>query len=110
MTEANPFLLEIYGDAGLRTAQDLAIQLRQALAEHSAVTVVTDALTAIDITTLQLLVAARTTALAAGKTLALRAPRDGVLRALLLQAGFLDANGTSLTPQGDFWTKMDKAA
>jgi anti-anti-sigma regulatory factor len=104
MTGDSSHTLEITGDAGLRNAQDIAALLRQALAKHSSITVVTNALTSIDVTTLQLLVAARKSALATGKTLILRAPADGPLRRLLVQAGFIGADGQSKTPEGEFWT------
>ena len=104
MTGDSPYTLPISGDAGLRNVQDIATLLRQALADHHAITVVTDGLTSIDLTIVQLLVAARKSALAAGKTLTLRAPADGVLHRLLLQAGFVGADGVARTPEGDFWT------
>ena len=104
MTGDSSHTLKITGDTGLRNAQDIATQLRQALAGHSTITVVTDAMTSIDVSILQLLVAARKSALAAGKTLILRAPADGPLRRLLVQAGFVDIDGQSKTPEGAFWT------
>jgi anti-anti-sigma regulatory factor len=113
MTGDSPHTLEISGDAGLRNVQDIAGLLRQALADHSNITVVTDGLTSIDVTILQLLVAARKSALAAGKILTLRAPPDGVLHRLLVQTGFVGTDGKSLTPEGEFWTQTsptEKAA
>ena len=98
--------LEITGDAGLRNAQEIATQLRQALADHSTITVVIDAVTSIDISIIQLLVAARKSALAAGKSVILSAPADGPLRRLLTQAGLVAADGQSKTPEGDFWTTL----
>jgi anti-anti-sigma regulatory factor len=104
MTGDSSHILQITGDASLRNAQDIATQLRQALAGHSTITVVTDAVTSIDVSILQLFVAARKSALAAGKTLILRAPADGPLRRLLVQAGFVGTDGRSKTPEGEFWT------
>ena len=105
MTGDSAHTLKISGDAGLRNVQDIAGLLRQALEKHSAITVVTDGLTSIDVTILQLLVAARKSALASGKTLTLRAPPDGVLHRLLIQTGFVGIDGKSRTPEGEFWTK-----
>ena len=105
MTGDSAHTLKISGDAGLRNVQDIAGLLRQALEKHSAVTVATDGLTSIDITILQLLVAARKSALASGKTLTLRAPSNGVLHRLLVQTGFVGTDGKSRTPEGEFWTK-----
>ncbi|HTM77560.1 MAG TPA: STAS domain-containing protein [Devosia sp.] len=104
MTGENSYTLKISGEAGLRNVQDIAAQLRQALAGHRTITVATDELTFIDITILQLLVATRKSALAAGKTVSLRAAPGGALHKLLLQTGFIGADGTARTPEGDFWT------
>ncbi|WP_375450631.1 STAS domain-containing protein [uncultured Devosia sp.] len=104
MTGNSTHILTLSGDTGLRNVQDIAGLLRQALVEHSTITVVTDTLTSIDTSIIQLLVSARKSALASGKTLLLRAPPDGALRRLLLQAGFVGADGTARTPEGEFWT------
>ena len=104
MTGDSSHTLKISGDTGLRNAQDIATQLRQALASHSTITVVTDAMTSIDVSILQLFVAAQKSALAAGKTLTLRGPAGGPLTRLLVQAGFVDIDGQSKTPEGAFWT------
>lgn len=105
MTGTSIHTLEITGDASLRNVQEITGLLRQTLADYSAIAVVTDRLTSIDVSILQLLVATRKSALAAGKTLILRAPPDGVLHRLLLQTGFVTADGKALTPEGDFWTQ-----
>lgn len=114
MTRASVHLLEISGDAGLRAAQDIATALRQALADHQAVSIATAAVTSADITTIQMLLAARKLALTSGKSLSLATPCAGVLRDLLIQTGCLDAAGQPLTPEGEFWTtpiaKKGKAA
>lgn len=104
MTGDSLHLVEISGDAGLRAAQDIALSLRQALTGHDRVAIATGAITGADITTIQLLLAARKQALASGKSLSLAAPPVGALRDLLIQTGCLDAAGRPLTPDGDFWT------
>ena len=103
MTRDSIHVIEIPGDAGLRAAQDIAISLRQALAGYDKIAIATEAMTGADITTIQLLLAARKQALASGKSLSLAAPPMGVLRALLIATGCLDAEGQPLTPEGDFW-------
>jgi len=105
MTGNRAHTLKISGDAGLRNVQDITGLLRQALDNHSEIIVATDELTSIDVTILQLLVAARTSALASGKTLTLRASPDGVLHRLLVQTGFVGSDGKPLTPEGEFWTR-----
>jgi ABC-type transporter Mla MlaB component len=105
MTGDSVHTLEISGHAGLRNVQDVASLLRQAMDNHSNITVATDGLNSIDVTILQLLVAARKSALESGKTLTLHAAPGGVLQSLLLQAGFVGSDGQSRTPEGEFWTK-----
>ncbi|KQX35234.1 hypothetical protein ASD04_14390 [Devosia sp. Root436] len=104
MTRDSVHVVKISGDAGLRAAQDIAQALRKALAGHDQVAVATEAISGADITTIQLLLAARKQALAAGKSLSLATPPSGVLRDLLIQVGCLDAQGQPLLPDGDFWT------
>ena len=103
MTAEHVHVIQISGEAGLRTAQDTAAALREALAGFDAISIATEAVTGADITTIQLLLAARRQALASGKTLTLAAPPTGVLRDLLIQTGCLAADGRPLTPEGDFW-------
>jgi anti-anti-sigma regulatory factor len=110
MTRDSTHIVEITGDAGLRAAQELAATLRQAVATQDDVVIATDAITGADITTIQLLLAASKLAQASGKSLRLTAPPKGVLRELLTQTGFLDAQGRALTPDGDFWTPSPSQA
>ena len=99
-------MVEISNDVGLRTAQDIVRQLRDALATHDLVSVATHAITAADITTIQLLLSARRQALASRKSLSLAAPAKGVLRDLLIATGCLSVDGQPLAPDGDFWTSQ----
>lgn len=104
MTRGSAHVVKISGDAGLRTAQDIGATLREALAKHDKVTIATEAISGADITTIQLLLAARKQAQASGKSLSLAAPPTGALRDLLIQTGCLGADGQPLTQDGDFWT------
>ena len=115
MTQGKAFVVTLAGDAGLRAAQDIAQTLRQALSGHAAIAVATEAITGADITTIQLLLAARKLALASGKTIALAAPPTGALREALIAIGCIDAQGRPLSDDGDFWapssnTTQGKAA
>ncbi|UJW85026.1 STAS domain-containing protein [Devosia sp. SL43] len=103
MTRDSVFLTNISGDAGLRNAQDIAAQLKAALVNHNAIAAATDDIASADITTVQLLLAARRQAVAAGKSFTLAAPPHGALRDLLIQIGILDAAGTAATSDADFW-------
>jgi anti-anti-sigma regulatory factor len=108
MTGDSAHTVEIIGDAGLRNAREIADMLQAAIAEHSNIVVSLTTTTSIDITVIQLLVAARKTALAAGKSLRLRAQPNGVLRQALVKTGFVGADGRPLTPEGSFWTDTDQ--
>lgn len=99
-------VVEISGAAGLQAAQDIAGSLHQAVAGHDTVTITTAAITSADITTIQLLLAARKQALASGKSLSLSAPPIGVLHELLIATGCLDADGRPQSPEGDFWISL----
>jgi ABC-type transporter Mla MlaB component len=104
MTRDSVHVVEISGDAGLRAAQDIAGSLGRALAAYDRVAVATETITGADITTIQLLLAARRQAEASGKSLSLTTTPSGALRAVLIETGCLDADGRPLTPDGDFWT------
>jgi anti-anti-sigma regulatory factor len=103
MTRDSAFLTKISGDAGLRNAQELAQQLKSALADHHTIAVATSDIASADITTVQLLLAARRQALAMGKSLVLAAPVQGALRELLIQIGVLDSSGITATSDATFW-------
>jgi anti-anti-sigma regulatory factor len=104
MTEQNARIVEVAGESGLRNAREIAALLTQALGSHSTIIVDTRTATSLDVTIVQLLVAARKSALAAGKSLRLWAPAAGALREVLTRTGFVSADGRPLTPEGTFWT------
>lgn len=103
MTRANSHCVILTGEAGLRVAPNLADTLRQALAAHDTITVATQAITGADITTIQLLLAARKQALASGKSLSLAAPPVGALRELLVATGCIGADGRPSGGDSNFW-------
>ena len=104
MASKNAHHIALEGDLGLRDATRLSEQFRDALAKHSAIVIASKGLTGIDISILQLLVSARKTAVAAGKSLTLEAPPGGVLHQILLKAGFARRRRHSPDAEGDFWT------
>jgi ABC-type transporter Mla MlaB component len=110
MTRDSTHIVEITGDAGLRAAQEIATALRKAIAANQAISIATDAISTADITTIQLLLAARKLAQASGKSLSLAAAPSGPLRDLLIETGVLDADGRPLTPDGDFWSPISSPA
>lgn len=91
-------------ETGIRNVEALRSQLAAALSEYETVIVSVHHLTAIDISVLQLLASAHRTASAAGKSITLSAPSDGALQHALRRVGFVDAGGSPLVREGDFWT------
>ena len=103
MTADHVHTVQITGDAGLRAAQEIAASLSEALAAHDTICVATDAVTSADITTIQLLLAARKQAQGSGKSLSLAGAPAGALRDLLVATGCLTPDGRPLSDDGDFW-------
>jgi len=92
-------------------AEDARARLLAALAGHSRVEVDCSAATEIDLSVVQLILAARKSALAAGKRLVLAQPAAGVLRGVLERGGFLPSDGGSrATDEETFWSKGDSCA
>ncbi len=95
--------LKLLGPLNLRTAAGTCDTLREALAHHAAVSIDCMAATDIDLSFIQLLVAARSSAQQASRTVSLAESPDGPLLAVLSRAGLRPAN---LAPPGaddDFW-------
>ncbi|MFN4129955.1 MAG: STAS domain-containing protein [Paracoccaceae bacterium] len=92
--------LVLSADAGIRSAQEVAKALNDALAQHDRVCVQTEAVTGADITTAQTLLAARIKAARSGKALVMLQPLGTALRELLAAAGFLGA----AQDHAGFWT------
>ena len=107
MTEDHIHTLVLTGDAGIKSATEVAESLKHALETHAAIGVDTQAISAADVTTVQSLLAAHKTARAQGKALTLLAPLGKPLQAVLAQAGFLAPD----QDHADFWSaQLDQPA
>ena len=102
--------LPLKGSLGLRDVARLAEELERLLAAPGPVTIDCDELTDIDLSIVQLLISARRTATAAGRSLTLRHPSDGPLQRLLKAAGILAGDGSPLTSDGQFWINAEAQA
>jgi ABC-type transporter Mla MlaB component len=91
--------------ATIRTVETLRSELLAALERQAALEIDCAALAEADLSLIQVLLAARKTAQASGKTLALAQPASGVLRDVLLRSGFLAAAGGPPKEQDAFWLK-----
>lgn len=106
MTSTRAHTLVLSGEAGIKAAADIAASLKEALAAHDHVDLDTQAMTSADLTTAQLLLSARATAVAAGKILHLLSPLGAPLQAVLDGAGFLAPSQS----QRDFWATISDHA
>jgi ABC-type transporter Mla MlaB component len=93
------------GAVTLRTIDSTHAALREALAKHAKIEIDCATATEIDLSAIQLLLAARKSAEAAGKSLALSAPADGALRDALSRGGFLPNSPDSTATTDSFWLK-----
>lgn len=90
MARSKPFKVEFSGDLTIRAIADAHATLTQALDAHGAVSAQIADDAEIDLTFVQLLVSARRTAAAAGKTFALSRPAAGQLLETLSRGGFVN--------------------
>jgi ABC-type transporter Mla MlaB component len=103
-------IFTLAGSVGVRDVARLAPELQQALSGAGPLAIDCTDLAEIDLSIVQLLVAAHKTAAATGKPLRLIAPTGGPLAALLRQAGFLTPDNRPLTPEGQFWINAEANA
>jgi ABC-type transporter Mla MlaB component len=99
MTEERTHTLVLTGDAGIKSAREVADSLLNAIETYARIEVDTQTVSDADITTVQTLLAARASALARRKQLTLLAPLGAPLQSVLKQAGLLGAT----QEQASFW-------
>lgn len=100
------------GDQTIRDVETARARLLDALAAHAVVEINFDDATTIDVSMIQLILAARNSAQRRGRTLILSHPAYGVLRDSLTRGGFIPAAtdrpvpGAVAAPPNDvFWSK-----
>jgi anti-anti-sigma regulatory factor len=101
-------LLRLGGPLTVSTADATKATLMRALDGESFVIDCSGA-TEIDLSFVQLVIAARRAAELRGKTIRLAAPASGTLRDVLERTGLLDAATGPVTPEAAFWTKGNVA-
>lgn len=102
MPNDDSYSLVFEADIGIKSAQDVAASLKQAVAENDRIVIDTRLVTAADITTVQTFLAARATAERSGKALEMRAPIAAPLATILSSAGFLSPG----QEHAGFWTGL----
>jgi ABC-type transporter Mla MlaB component len=96
---ANTVTLPLDGPATIRTIGAVRTALQEALARHHHIQLDVAAADPVDLSFVQLLLAARRSAREAGKQLTLAAPAGGALLCALEQGGFLPPGGAD-----PFWS------
>jgi ABC-type transporter Mla MlaB component len=102
---SKPGRIVLKGALTLRTIDETQVALRDGLARHAQIEIDCADATEVDLAAIQLLLAARKSALDAKKTFALTAPASGPLREALLRGGFLSDATDSTAPADSFWLK-----
>jgi anti-anti-sigma regulatory factor len=105
--EVERFVLD--GSLTLRTVETTRAKLLETMERHQALEIDCSAATEIDLSFIQLLLSARTSAQSAGKTIALAQPLSGVLSDVLQRGGFLGAAPGQGTADEAFWLKAARA-
>ncbi len=95
--------LKLKGPLTLRTAIETCDVLREALAHNTAVSIDCRDATDVDLSFIQLLVAARSSAQQASRTVTLAESPDGPLLAVLRRAGLRSINLALPGAGEDFW-------
>ncbi|MCW2244425.1 ABC-type transporter Mla MlaB component [Azospirillum fermentarium] len=99
MPQAPTVVIGFSGALTIREAEEVFGRLREALETSERVEIDCSGVTEADITFIQLILAARTSAAAAGKTLMMSGPAGGALLDALAVCGLADG------PQAPFWTE-----
>lgn len=81
--------VHIVGEANVRTMADICDQVLSGYRKHDVIRIDVSAITDVDLTFIQLVEAARRSAVACGKRIELAAPAHTVLRHALERGGFL---------------------
>ncbi|RAI41038.1 hypothetical protein CH341_22530 [Rhodoplanes roseus] len=96
-------MVELAGAQTVRTIGAAHDRLRTEIEAHAAVRVRLDGIEDFDLSLIQLLLAARRAAGAAGKSLTLASPATGALRTALDRAGFLASDPADPLGGPPFW-------
>jgi ABC-type transporter Mla MlaB component len=96
-----PIRFALDGVLNIRTIEQVHRGLVEALAEHASVQVDCSAVEAVDLSFIQLLLAAQQSAQRDGKLLTMAAPADGALLVALEMGGFMPSGATDADP---FWS------
>jgi hypothetical protein len=91
----------------VREAEQIHARLLEAVRDQQAVILDCGAATEIDLSFVQLVLSARKSALAAGKSLAVVPPPGGLLSDVLRRAGVVDASDSGPQADQQFWSHKE---
>ena len=103
LMQSEPGRLALPGVATIRTIAGLHDEIQALLQSHDRIVIDCSPLTEADLSLVQLLLSARRSAMAAGKSLALGAPASGVLHEVLRRGGLLAAQDGLADDDAAFW-------
>jgi ABC-type transporter Mla MlaB component len=97
--------LKLTGDLSLRQASRVCELLGDAVADHQNIEIDGADVTEVDVSSVQLLVAAFKSAQAAQKNFIVKFPAGGALDAVLQRVGLISPEGDPLSPECDAWAR-----
>ena len=109
MADVDSVRFELSGDLSLRDTAELKSRLTTALSDKRSLVIETDGVGGIDVSCLQVLVAAQKSANAAGMPMRLTASASGPLGRAMIAAGFHAPDGRPLIPEAETWTLTREA-
>lgn len=98
------YLCNVSESMSLKDARDFNSQLSDAITQFDAIDIDVREVKSIDVSTLQLLVAAKTSAISQGRKVTLLSRRQSPFEATAVAAGLLGSQGESRTSDERFWT------
>ena len=101
--------LVLDGALTLRNVDTIRENLLETVQQHQALEIDCSAATEIDLSFVQLVLAARASALSAGKMVALAHPASGMLRDVLQRGGLLGVGPDPATEDETFWLQAARA-
>jgi ABC-type transporter Mla MlaB component len=102
--------LVLKGELTIRTIEAIHAKLGDMLAQRTRIELDVKGATQVDISFIQLALAARRSAEASGKTLVWAAPAGGALREALIRGGFISAVSGHESPAEMWWLKTARTS
>ena len=99
--------LVLDGNLTIRNIESVHLKLTDAISRRSQIVIDCRSADEVDVSMVQLLLAARAGAASAGRRLVLAHPADGALLDVLVRGGFLQPAGAQPHPDTSFWLNAE---